>query len=179
MRPPRWLPAGPRTATTRSVRAHDPRVVGVAFHRYATGTLDDAGGGRRPGAAGPRCGGTDAFTGLAGEPRDVNAWLVLFVAGLFEAVWAVGLAYADGFTEPLPSLVTLAAMAVSVYLLAQAVQELPVGTAYAVWTGIGAVATASYGIVRFGESASALRVGCILLVVVGIAGLQITGSHAG
>jgi quaternary ammonium compound-resistance protein SugE len=109
----------------------------------------------------------------------VNAWLVLLVAGLFEAVWAVGLAYTDGFTKPLPSVVTLAAMAVSVYLLAQAVQELPVGTAYAVWTGIGAVTTASFGIYLFDEPASALRVGFILLVVVGIAGLQVTGSHAG
>jgi len=109
----------------------------------------------------------------------VNPWLVLFVAGLFEAVWAVGLAYADGFTELVPSVATLAAMAVSVYLLAQAVQELPVGTAYAVWTGIGAVTTAGVGIYLFDESASALRLVCILLVVVGIAGLQVTGSHAG
>jgi len=156
---------------TGSVGAHDPRVVAIAFHRYATGTLD---GGRRP-----RTGETDAFTVLGRQRRDVNAWLVLFVAGLFEAVWAVGLAYTDGFTKPLPSVVTLAAMAVSVYLLAQAVQELPVGTAYAVWTGIGAVTTASFGIYLFDEPASALRVGCILLVVVGIAGLQVTGSHAG
>ena len=123
--------------------------------------------------------GTDAFTVLGRQRRDVNAWLVLFVAGLFEAVWAVGLAYTDGFTKPLPSVVTLAAMAVSVYLLAQAVQELPIGTAYAVWTGIGAVTTASFGIYLFDEPASALRVGFILLVVVGIAGLQVTGSHAG
>jgi quaternary ammonium compound-resistance protein SugE len=149
----------------------------VTFHRYATGTLDS-----RPGRWEARPGwfsGTDAFTVLDGQRRDVNAWLLLFVAGLFEAVWAVGLAYADGFTEPVPSAVTIAAMAVSVYLLAQAVQELPVGTAYAVWTGIGAVATATYGIYRFGESASVLRVGCIILIVVGIAGLQVTGSHAG
>jgi quaternary ammonium compound-resistance protein SugE len=122
---------------------------------------------------------TDAFTGFPRVRSSVNAWLVLLVAGLFEAVWAVGLAYTDGFTEPLPSVATLAAMAVSVYLLAQAVQDLPVGTAYAVWTGIGAVTTAGFGVYLFDESASALRVACILLVVVGIAGLQVTGSHAG
>ena len=114
---------------------------------------------------------------LAGERPDVNAWVVLFVAGLFEAAWAVGLAYTDGFTEPLPSVATLAAMAVSVYLLARAVQDLPVGTAYAVWTGIGAVTTAAFGVYLFDESASALRLACILLVVVGIAGLQVTSTH--
>lgn len=109
----------------------------------------------------------------------MSAWLLLFVAGLFEALWAVGLAYTDGFTNPAPSAATLAAMAVSVYLLSRAVQDLPVGTAYAVWTGIGAVSTAIVGIYLFDEPASALRVGCILLVVVGIAGLQVTsGAHA-
>ena len=109
----------------------------------------------------------------------MSAWLVLFVAGLFEAMWAIGLAYTDGFTELVPSAFTLGTMAVSVYLLAQAVQELPVGTAYAVWTGIGAVSTAILGIYLFDESTSALRLACILLVVVGIAGLQVTGSgHA-
>jgi quaternary ammonium compound-resistance protein SugE len=106
----------------------------------------------------------------------MSAWLVLLVAGLFEAMWAIGLAYTDGFTEPVPSAATLAAMAVSVYLLARAVQTLPVGTAYAVWTGIGAVSTALLGIYLFDEPASALRLGCIALVVVGIAGLQVTGS---
>ncbi|MFC3477203.1 quaternary ammonium compound efflux SMR transporter SugE [Halobacterium litoreum] len=109
----------------------------------------------------------------------MSAWLVLFVAGLFEAVWAIGLAYTDGFTEPAPSAVTLAAMAVSVYLLSQAVQELPVGTAYAVWTGIGAVSTAILGVYLFDESVSLLRVACIGLVVVGIAGLQVTSSAHG
>jgi quaternary ammonium compound-resistance protein SugE len=107
----------------------------------------------------------------------MSAWLVLFVAGLFEAMWAVGLAYTDGFTEPVPSALTLDAMAVSVCLLAKAVQELAVGTAHAVWTGIGAVSTAILGICLFDESASALRAGFILLVVVGIAGLQVTGSR--
>jgi len=116
---------------------------------------------------------------VARHASDMSAWLVLFVAGLFEAAWAVGLAYTDGFTEPVPSALTVGAMAVSVYLLAQAVRELPIGTAYAVWTGIGAVSTAILGIHLFDESTSALRLGCILLVVVGIAGLQVTGSgHA-
>jgi quaternary ammonium compound-resistance protein SugE len=118
----------------------------------------------------------DAFRGLDRLRPDVSAWLLLFVAGLFEMVWAVGLAYTDGFTDPLPSVVTLAAMAVSVYLLPQAVQQLPVGTAYAVWTGIGAVGTAILGVYLFDEPVSALRAGCILLVVVGIAGLQVTSS---
>lgn len=109
----------------------------------------------------------------------MSAWLVLFVAGLFETLWAVGLAYTDGFTNPVPSVATLAAMAVSVYLLSQAVQQLPVGTAYAVWTGIGAVSTAILGVYLFDEPVSALRVGSILLVVVGIAGLQVTSNaHA-
>jgi len=106
------------------------------------------------------------------------AWLVLLVAGLFEAVWAIGLAYTDGFTQPVASVVTLGAMAVSVYLLAQAVQSIPVGTAYAVWTGIGAVSTAILGVYLFDEPVSALRIGCILLIVVGIGGLQVTsGAH--
>lgn len=109
----------------------------------------------------------------------MSAWLVLLVAGAFEAVWAIGLAYTDGFTEPVPSALTLGAMAVSVYLLSQAVQSIPVGTAYAVWTGIGAVSTAVLGVYLFEEPVSAVRALCILLVVVGIAGLQVTSTaHA-
>lgn len=109
----------------------------------------------------------------------MSAWLVLLIAGLFEAVWAVGLVYTDGFTEPGASVVTLAAMAISVYLLSQAVQSIPVGSAYAVWTGIGAVSTAVLGVYLFDEPVSVVRVGCILLVVVGIAGLQVTSTaHA-
>jgi quaternary ammonium compound-resistance protein SugE len=109
----------------------------------------------------------------------MSAWLVLLVAGAFEAVWAIGLAYTDGFTEPVASVVTLGAMAVSVYLLSQAVQTIPVGTAYAVWTGIGAVSTAILGVYLFDEPVSALRAACILLIVVGIAGLQVTSAgHA-
>ncbi len=109
----------------------------------------------------------------------MSPWLVLLVAGLFETVWAIGLAYTDGFTEPLPSAATLAAMGVSVFLLSRAVEQIPVGTAYAVWTGIGAVSTAILGVYLFDEPVSAVRAGCIALVVVGIAGLQVTSSgHA-
>ncbi|MUV60963.1 multidrug efflux SMR transporter [Halobacterium sp. CBA1126] len=109
----------------------------------------------------------------------MSPWLVLLVAGLFETIWAIGLVYTDGFTDPLPSTATLAAMGVSVYLLSRAVQQIPVGTAYAVWTGIGAVSTAILGVYLFDEPVSALRVACIAIIVVGIAGLQVTSSgHA-
>lgn len=106
----------------------------------------------------------------------MSAWLLLFVAGFFEALWAIGLSYTDGFTDPVPSVATLVAMAISVYLLSRAVQQLPVGTAYAVWTGIGAVSTAVAGVYLFDEPVSALRIGSILLVIVGIAGLQVTST---
>lgn len=100
------------------------------------------------------------------------AWLVLFVAGLFEVGWAIGLKYTEGFTRLWPSVGTLAAMVVSFGLLSYALKFLPVGTAYAVWTGIGAVGTAALGIVLFGEAATMARILCILLIVAGIAGLK-------
>lgn len=100
------------------------------------------------------------------------AWLILFVAGLFEIGWAIGLKYAEGFTRPLPSVLTLASMVISVVLLAQAVKVLPIGTGYAVWTGIGTVGTAILGIVLFSEPATALRLACIGLIVAGILGLK-------
>jgi len=119
------------------------------------------------------------LTAAAADASSMSPWLVLLVAGLFETVWAIGLTYTDGFTEPVPSVATLAAMGVSVYLLSRAVEQIPVGTAYAVWTGIGAVSTAILGVYLFDEPVSAVRAGCIGLVVVGIAGLQVTGSgHA-
>ncbi len=102
-----------------------------------------------------------------------TAWLVLIVSGLFETVWAVGLKYTDGFTRLLPSLGVLAAMAVSVYGLSLAVRVLPVGTAYAVWAGIGAVGTAAVGLVLFGEPRTAARLACIALIVTGIVGLKL------
>jgi quaternary ammonium compound-resistance protein SugE len=106
------------------------------------------------------------------------SWPMLIVAGLFEIAWAIGLGYSEGLTKPLPTVGTVAALVVSMALLAKAVQDLPVGTAYAVWTGIGAVGTASLGIVLFDEPADLTRVAFIGVVVVGIVGLHATsGGH--
>ena len=99
------------------------------------------------------------------------AWLYLFLAGLFEVGWAIGLKYTEGFSRLFPSLLTGAAMAL-VVLLGLALKSLPVGTAYAVWTGIGAVGTAALGIILFSEPATASRLVCIGLIVCGIAGLK-------
>lgn len=101
------------------------------------------------------------------------AWIYLVVAGLFETGWAIGLKYTDGFTRLIPSVITVVSMAVSFILLSIALRSLPVGTAYAVWTGIGAVGTALLGILLFDESKDVLRLGSILLIVAGIAGLRI------
>ena len=101
------------------------------------------------------------------------AWLYLLIAGLFEIAWAIGLKYTDGFTRLLPSIWTVASMGVSLLFLGLALKTLPVGTAYAVWTGIGAVGVAILGIVLFAEPANALRLGCIALIVGGIAGLKL------
>lgn len=102
-----------------------------------------------------------------------TAWLYITVAGLLEVGWAIGLKYTDGFTRPLPSALTLAGMAGSMWLLAQALRVLPAGTGYAVWTGIGAVGTAILGIALLGESRSLLRLASIGLIVVGIIGLRV------
>ncbi|MET0259029.1 MAG: quaternary ammonium compound efflux SMR transporter SugE [Methylobacterium sp.] len=101
------------------------------------------------------------------------AWAILFVAGLFEIGWAIGLKYADGFTRLWPSVWTLVSMVISVVLLSFAVRTLPIGTGYAVWTGIGTVGTAILGVVLFAEPVTAARIGCITLVVVGILGLKL------
>ena len=101
------------------------------------------------------------------------AWLYLAVAGLMEVALAIGLKYTEGFTRPWPTIGTIAAMVVSIVLLGLALRELPVGTAYAVWTGIGAVGVALLGIVLFGESASAARLASIGLIVAGIVGLKL------
>lgn len=101
------------------------------------------------------------------------AWWVLVVAGLFEVGWAVGLKYTEGFTRLWPSVATVVAMTLSIVLLAYAVRTLPVGTAYAVWTGIGAIGTVILGIVLFGEPATALRLVCIGLILAGIVGLKL------
>ncbi|EPY02747.1 quaternary ammonium compound efflux SMR transporter SugE [Magnetospirillum fulvum] len=105
------------------------------------------------------------------------AWIALFFAGLFEVGWAVGLKYTEGFTRLIPSLATLAAMTVSLGLLALALKTLPLGTAYAIWTGIGTVGTAMLGIMLFGEPADALRLVCISLIVAGIIGLKLVSPH--
>jgi quaternary ammonium compound-resistance protein SugE len=101
------------------------------------------------------------------------AWLVLLIAGLFEVAWAIGLKYTEGFTRLWPSVGTVLAMIVSVVLLGWALKSLPVGTAYAVWTGVGAVGTAILGIALFGDPAGAARLGCIALIVAGIVGLKL------
>jgi quaternary ammonium compound-resistance protein SugE len=101
------------------------------------------------------------------------SWFLLAVAGLLEIGWAIGLKYTEGFTRPVPSILTLAAMVLSVVLLGLALKTLPVGTAYAVWTGIGAVGTAVLGLYLFGESADPVRLASIGLIVAGIVGLKL------
>jgi quaternary ammonium compound-resistance protein SugE len=101
------------------------------------------------------------------------AWLVLLVAGLLEVGWAIGLKYTEGFTRLVPSVLTLVGMVGSVVLLGLALKTLPIGTAYAVWTGIGAVGTALLGIALFGEPATAARLACIGMIVAGIVGLKL------
>lgn len=102
------------------------------------------------------------------------SWFYLFLAGLFEVGWAVGLKYTDGFTRLWPSLGTASSMIVSLFLLGLALRDLPLGTAYAVWVGIGIIGTVVFGIVYLGDGASAVRIGCILLIMAGVAGLKMT-----
>jgi quaternary ammonium compound-resistance protein SugE len=101
------------------------------------------------------------------------AWVYLVIAGLFEMGWAIGLKYTEGFTRLVPTSLTIAAMIISVLLLGLALRELPVGTGYAVWTGIGTVGTAILGMYLFGDPATVGRIACIGLIVAGIAGLKI------
>jgi len=103
------------------------------------------------------------------------AWLIVIVAGLFEVGWAIGLKYTDGFTRVGPTVATLAAMVVSVWLLSIGMRTLPVGTAYSVWVGVGAIGTVALGIVLFGEPASAARLISVGLIVAGIVGLKLAG----
>ncbi|MFL9879256.1 quaternary ammonium compound efflux SMR transporter SugE [Herbaspirillum rhizosphaerae] len=105
------------------------------------------------------------------------AWVILVLAGLFEIAWAVGLKYTDGFTRLIPSVATLAAMVVSIGLLALAVKTLPLSTAYAIWTGIGAVGAVVLGIVLFHESASPARLACLALIIAGIVGLKMVSPE--
>ena len=105
------------------------------------------------------------------------AWLILLAAGLLEVGWAVGLKYTEGFTRPLPTVLTIVSMVASLGLLGLALRSLPLGTAYAVWTGVGTVGTAILGIVLFRESADPARILCIGLIVAGIAGLKLASPH--
>jgi quaternary ammonium compound-resistance protein SugE len=107
------------------------------------------------------------------------AWIYLLVAGLFECGWAIGLKYTDGFTKFTPSLLTISAMAISFWLLSIAMKTIPVGTAYAVWTGIGMVGVAIVGMVLLGESRDIMRVSCLLLIVSGIVGLKLFSASQG
>ena len=100
-------------------------------------------------------------------------WIYLFVAGCLEVVWALGIKYTDGFSKPVPSMITIGAMIASVWLLAIALKSIPVGTGYAVWVGIGAVGAAIGGVILFGESKSLPRIACILLIIAGVVGLKL------
>ena len=104
------------------------------------------------------------------------AWIYLVIAGLFECGWAIGLKYTDGFSKLTPSLLTVFAMAISLGLLALAMKTIPVGTAYAIWTGIGAIGVALMGMLLFGESRDIIRIICLLLIVSGIVGLKLVSS---
>ena len=104
------------------------------------------------------------------------AWIYLVLAGLLEIVWAVGLKYSEGFSKPLPSVITGLALVASFWLLALALKQIPLGTGYAVWVGIGAVGATVLGMVLFDEGVSMARIGCIALIVAGIAGLKLTSA---
>jgi quaternary ammonium compound-resistance protein SugE len=104
----------------------------------------------------------------------MQAWILLGLAGLAEIGWVIALKYSEGFTRPVASIVTVIALAVSMVLLGWAVKTLPIGTAYAVWTGIGAAGAAIAGLYLFGESANAMRLLCIVLIIAGVAGLKLS-----
>jgi quaternary ammonium compound-resistance protein SugE len=106
-------------------------------------------------------------------------WIFLFIAGILEIVWAVGLKYSSGFSRLWPSVITLSAMFASFFFLSQAIRTIPIGNAYAVWTGIGAAGVAILGIILFNESADIRRIACIGLIIAGIVGLKLLGSASG
>lgn len=106
------------------------------------------------------------------------AWVILIIAGLLETGWAIGLKYTDGFRKPIPSLLTILAIAASMYLLAWSARSIPIGTAYAVWTGIGATGAAILGIFLLKEPASLARIFFLILLLVAIAGLKLTTTEA-
>ena len=101
------------------------------------------------------------------------AWIYLFIAGLFETVWAIGLKYCDGFRISLASIAVVSGMALSVIFLGLAMKEIPIGTAYAAWTGIGIIGVTIYGICLFGESTSVIRLLCLGMILIGIIGLKL------
>lgn len=105
------------------------------------------------------------------------AWVLLFLAGLFEIGWAVGLKYTEGFTRPLPTVLTAGSMIVSLVLLGLALRSIPLGTGYAVWTGIGTVGTVIFGILFFAEPATAARLACVGLILAGIVGLKLLSTN--
>jgi quaternary ammonium compound-resistance protein SugE len=107
----------------------------------------------------------------------MRPWIYLIVASLFEITWAVGLKYSEGLSRLLPSVVTVAAMLLSFVFLAQAAKHLPIGTAYAIWTGIGAAGTALWGMLFFHEPREAMRILCLLLIVAGVIGLRVAGAE--
>ena len=102
------------------------------------------------------------------------SWIILFFAGLFEVGWAVGLKYTDGVSRPLPTALTVGAMIISLGLLGLAMKELPLGTAYAIWTGVGAVGTVIAGIILFGESMALFRLASVALIIAGLVGLKVS-----
>ncbi|BAW79553.1 small multidrug resistance protein [Candidatus Nitrosoglobus terrae] len=102
------------------------------------------------------------------------AWVNLVIAGLFEISWAIGLKYTEGFTKLWPSIFTISTMSISLYFLSQALKTIPIGTGYAIWTGIGVSGTAILGIILFSESAALSRLSCIALIITGIVGLKLT-----
>ncbi|QZI72318.1 quaternary ammonium compound efflux SMR transporter SugE [Pseudomonas protegens] len=104
------------------------------------------------------------------------SWIILLFAGLFEVGWAVGLKYTDGFSRPLPTALTILAMAISLGLLGLAMKDLPLGTAYAIWTGVGAIGTVIAGIILFGESMALVRLASVALIIAGLVGLKVSAS---
>ncbi len=105
-------------------------------------------------------------------------WTYVLIAGVFEVAWAIGLKYSDGFRSLVPTVATVIAFALSFYFLMLGSRDLPIGTAYAVWTGIGSVGVVLLGIVLFGESKDLIRIACIALIILGILGLKLTGGEA-
>jgi len=105
------------------------------------------------------------------------AWLYLFIAGIFEVIWAIGLKYTQGFTRLYPSIITLIGMFISFYFLSLATKTLPIGTAYVIWTGIGAVGAVIMGIILFGEPSNFSRMIFLALIIIGMVGLKLTSSH--